>query len=347
MTKGNYSLINIMVDGEKIWADDRNEAHQNHIDHCNVDGVSGAAVTLSDMTMISDPFPGESPQVTIDVRRDIEQIRFQLNKIIGADYWYNRPVKSIEELDVEGNVTGGDLHDHSEDETVGGGVKLTHTGLEDNCITEPKLQDLSVSTAKLQDYSVTNLKLAENAVSTDNVVDGSITNAKLADDVKNSTMISLYENKNTYDQFAAGMDIINFPGITQGIEVFNINYIRRMESSNIFVEASINIAIGEIIEDAIGKKVTLDDPPMAVVALFIDNEIIAKAAAADATSVSASTVVLRFETSLPDLLIGETVNFKIRAGVYQQATAYVNRTYLYESLFSGNQASTVRIIESL
>jgi hypothetical protein len=80
-------------------------------------------------------------------------------------------------------------------------------------VTNAKLADNAVTSAKIQDGSVTNAKLANNAVNSGKIQDGSVTTAKLANDAVTSAKIrdggilgiDLANNTVTADKIASGV----------------------------------------------------------------------------------------------------------------------------------------------
>ena len=98
---GNYSLLHIGVDGNPDTAEIRNQEHQNHIDHADVDGCGSAGSTGPFLLATKDPFPGGVPELTSNIRDDIEELRYQINAITGESQWVVPPSKSIAEIQTE------------------------------------------------------------------------------------------------------------------------------------------------------------------------------------------------------------------------------------------------------
>jgi len=88
----------------------------------------------------------------------------------------------VEKLDglsgvLETDITGSEGVNFSGSVVNNGQVKLSDGG-----VTEAKIADNAVSTAKIQNTAVTNAKLADDSVSTGKIQNDAVSNAKLADD---------------------------------------------------------------------------------------------------------------------------------------------------------------------
>jgi len=158
-SSGNWSMKSPAIPFETIYAAKWNDEFQNVINNCNPDGVGGSSEDVSNMQATLNPFPGGSPYLSNSLRQELEELRYQLNIIIGKSYWYELPSKSIEELQVEivdNSVDGGNLHDHTGVGIDGGGALIGTDAYEDGSITKEKLAFISgsvVNSVYIQDSS--------------------------------------------------------------------------------------------------------------------------------------------------------------------------------------------------
>jgi len=141
-SSGNWNMKGPAIPFETIYAAKWNDEFQNVINNCNPDGVGGSSEDVSNMQATLNPFPGSSPYLSNSLRQELEELRYQLNVIIGKSYWYELPSKSIEDLQVEivdNTVDGANLHDHTGIGIDGGGALIGTDAYEDGSITKEKL----------------------------------------------------------------------------------------------------------------------------------------------------------------------------------------------------------------
>lgn len=181
---GNWDLKKVAVPGTRILASDRNAEFMNVIANSNPAGLSSAASDIPSLQNMLNPYVDPNPVIPDSLCEEIREIRYQLAAISGEDYWYLPPITNIQALNAlsEGNVTGGDNHNHlgtTIDQDNGGGALITAGALDSGCVTNSKLDDLAVDTRVLDNASVTHSKMAPLAVDTANIIDEAITYPKL------------------------------------------------------------------------------------------------------------------------------------------------------------------------
>jgi hypothetical protein len=189
---GNWDMKKLAIPGTRIRSADWNAEFINVIDHSNPASISPTADDTESFRAIIDPFP-EVPPDPPNIRLpdslcvEIRELKYQLNAVIGEDYWYNVPAATIKQLEaqigVEG-VTGANLHNHKgllADPDYGGGALIETEALADNAVATLKIVDLAVTTEKINALAVTTEKINALAVTTEKINDLAVTTEKVND----------------------------------------------------------------------------------------------------------------------------------------------------------------------
>lgn len=137
----DYSHTN-RSDGTTLTAAIYNADHQNHIDNGIPAKFDDYSADIAEMRTQTDPYPGSVALLSTSLAHEIAKLRYQLDLIIGATYWYEDPVLSIAAIDTaitalqasdviaaQGDIITGDASGDPQQLTIGtAGQVLTSDG---------------------------------------------------------------------------------------------------------------------------------------------------------------------------------------------------------------------------
>jgi len=98
MGGARFPRVKVWAQEEVLYHDELNAEFQNILDHFNPDGIDDASATSGEMQSQVDPSPEGTPSQAESLRGEIERIRFMLAAITGNTYWFEAPVRSIEDI---------------------------------------------------------------------------------------------------------------------------------------------------------------------------------------------------------------------------------------------------------
>lgn len=98
MGGARFPRVKVWAQEEVLYHDELNAEFQNILDHFNPDGMDDASATSGEMQSQVDPSPEGAPSQAESLRGEIERIRFMLAAITGNTYWFEAPVRSIEDI---------------------------------------------------------------------------------------------------------------------------------------------------------------------------------------------------------------------------------------------------------
>jgi len=124
--------------------------------------VNNYSANLAEMQTQTDPYPAGVPSLPEYMTGELERIRYQLNEIIGGNFWYEDVPASLAGLSALLDAHGG-RHGAGQPDALQ--VNAINTGmLQSSVVTAVKVADAAITTPKILDQAITSAKILDGTI---------------------------------------------------------------------------------------------------------------------------------------------------------------------------------------